>query len=178
METKSTPARAEANRRNARRSTGPRTTAGKARSAVNATRHGLLSRETLLPDESAADFAAFRARMLAALAPEGELEELLADRVVSGAWRLRRFVAVEGAVFEGSRKTWKGEERGLGHAFVSSAVNGDVFSKLTRYEAALERGLFRALHELQRLQAARAGERVPLPVAVDVELSGAPEGSA
>jgi hypothetical protein len=168
-----TPTRAAANRRNALRSTGPRTPAGKARSSKNATRHGLLSREELLPDESAADFAAFRDRMLEALAPEGDLEELLADRVVSGAWRLRRFVRVEVAAFERSRYQWNTkEDHGLGYAFSSLAVNGDVFSKLSRYEAGLERSLFRALHELQRLQASRAGELVPPPVAVDIEVSG------
>jgi len=37
-----------------------------------------------------------------------------------------------------------------------------------RYETSIERGLYRALHELQRLQAARRGEAVAAPVAVDV----------
>ena len=46
----------------------------------------------------------------------------------------------------------------------------DTLSKVSRYEAALERGLFRALHELQRLQAMRAGAAVLPPVAVDVIL--------
>jgi hypothetical protein len=40
----------------------------------------------------------------------------------------------------------------------------------TRYEVTLERSLYRALHELQRLQAARAGQPVPLPEAVDVDV--------
>ena len=39
---------------------------------------------------------------------------------------------------------------------------------LSRYENTLERGLFKALHELQRLQAERQGDAVPLPEAVDV----------
>ena len=42
---------------------------------------------------------------------------------------------------------------------------------LSRSESPLERGLFKALHELQRLQAARQGEAVPLPEAMDVEVS-------
>ena len=42
---------------------------------------------------------------------------------------------------------------------------------LSRYESTLERGLFKALHELQRLQAERQGDAVPLPEAVDVEVS-------
>ena len=42
---------------------------------------------------------------------------------------------------------------------------------LSRYEVTLERSLYKALHELQRLQAARDGQAVPLPVAVDVSVS-------
>ena len=43
--------KAEANRKNAQRSTGPRTAGGKARVAQNAITHGLLSEKALLPDE-------------------------------------------------------------------------------------------------------------------------------
>jgi hypothetical protein len=35
----------------------------------------------------------------------------------------------------------------------------------------LERSLYKALHELQRLQAARDGQAVPLPEAVGVDIS-------
>jgi hypothetical protein len=42
---------------------------------------------------------------------------------------------------------------------------------LSRYEVTLERSLYKALHELQRLQAARQGQAVPLPEAVDVDFS-------
>jgi hypothetical protein len=44
----------------------------------------------------------------------------------------------------------------------------DTFGKLTRYEAALERSLYKALHELQRLQLVRAGRAALAPIAVDV----------
>jgi hypothetical protein len=47
----------------------------------------------------------------------------------------------------------------------------DVLDKVARYESGLERSLFRALHELQRLQAARAGVIVPPPAAMDVDLT-------
>ena len=45
---------AQANRRNALRSTGPKTPEGKAAVRHNATKHGLLSQEVLLPGEDAA----------------------------------------------------------------------------------------------------------------------------
>ncbi len=62
----------------------------------------------------------------------------------------------------------------LGRTFIRDASAANAFSKLSRYETALERSLYKALHELQRLQAARnANGRVSPPVAVDVDVSGA-----
>ena len=45
-----------------------------------------------------------------------------------------------------------------------------TMEKMNRYETTLERSLYKALHELERRQAARDGQAVPLPVAVDVNL--------
>ena len=50
------------------------------------------------------------------------------------------------------------------------AHHGDVFPKVGRYEAMLDRGLLRALHELERRQARRRGERVPVPDILHVEV--------
>ena len=61
----------------------------------------------------------------------------------------------------------------LGRTFARDATGANAFSKLSRYETTIERGLYKALHELQRLQAARgAGSGVPPPMAVDVDVSG------
>jgi len=46
----------------------------------------------------------------------------------------------------------------------------DILEKVARYEGALERSLFRTLHELQRLQAAQSGVAVPPPAALDVTI--------
>jgi hypothetical protein len=54
---------AEANRQNAKKSTGPRTPAGKAVVALNGMKHGLLSRESLVKGESEADLVAFGKRL-------------------------------------------------------------------------------------------------------------------
>lgn len=51
-----------------------------------------------------------------------------------------------------------------------------VTDRIARYEAHLSRQLAQALHELQRLQAARAGASIPPPVMVDVTISGSEEG--
>ena len=61
----------------------------------------------------------------------------------------------------------------LGRTFIRDASEANAFSKLSRYETAIERSLYKALHELQRLQATRhAPGNVPPPMAVDVDVSG------
>ena len=49
-------ARLIANALNAKKSTGPRTEAGKRRSSMNAIKHGMTSRFAMLPDEDPAGF--------------------------------------------------------------------------------------------------------------------------
>ena len=80
-------------------------------------------------------------------------------------------------MLESGRKNWRGEEVGLSSGFVSYCVNGDAFSKLNRYEVAIERSFFRTLHELQRLQAGRLGREVAVPSVVDVDVSVRAEGA-
>ncbi|OWK34180.1 hypothetical protein [Fimbriiglobus ruber] len=90
--------RRTANRRNAEKSTGPKTPAGRAKVAGNALAHSLDSARTVLPGESAAAWDQHRAGVMTSLAPVGELEVALADRVAACLWRLRRVVAYETAV--------------------------------------------------------------------------------
>jgi len=169
--------KAASNRRNSRKSTGPKTPEGKAVVSRNATKHGLLNREALLPDEDGNALAAFSQSLRAELQPVGELESLLVDRIISASWRLRRVLRVEGEIFQEER-----EDLGnimavgtrLGAAFIRQGTRS--FSCLSRYETAIERGLYRALHELQRLQALRAGQPVPPPVAVDMDVNVSTEG--
>jgi hypothetical protein len=51
--------------------------------------------------------------------------------------------------------------------------DANTLQKITRYEAHLSRQVLQGLHELQRLQAARGGQAVPLPAALDVVVDGA-----
>jgi hypothetical protein len=61
----------------------------------------------------------------------------------------------------------------LGQTFVRDGNKANAFSKLSRYETTIDRSLYKALRELQRLQTARgAGGNVSPPVAVDVDVSG------
>jgi hypothetical protein len=71
------------------------------------------------------------------------------------------------------RSEQEDETATLGRTFVRDADKANAFSKLSRYEAAIERSLYKALHELQRLQAARRADGdVPPPAATDVDVSG------
>lgn len=90
------PAKIAANRRNAAKSTGPKTLAGKKASALNATRHAVLSVVPVLPGVERADaWEAHRSATIASLAPVGYLETVLADRVASLLWRLGRVTRYE-----------------------------------------------------------------------------------
>jgi hypothetical protein len=95
----SSPAKIEANRRNARRSTGPITSVGKARSSKNALRHGVYSSMPVVAGlEWNEDWETHRVGILKSLAPEGALEEALAERVALCFWRLNRVHRYETAI--------------------------------------------------------------------------------
>lgn len=93
--------KAAANRRNATRSTGPRTPAGKAVAKMNALVHGMRAEIPVVPGETAEEWEVFRAGVTASLTPVGTLEAELADRVAALAWRLRRAAAFETGVTAG-----------------------------------------------------------------------------
>jgi len=156
-----------ANRNNARQSTGPRSAPGKAIVAQNAVKHGLLAAHLLLPDESKIQLDEFRTVLRAQLSPVGPLESLLVERIISAAWRLRRLLRIETEMMTEhlQQKTPQWElasvfsnsapAPSLGAALARKPARIDTYDKLRRYEAHLERGLFRALHELQTIQSTR-----------------------
>ena len=200
--------KAEANRQNARKSTGPKTPEGKDAVRLNALKHGLLSQEVLLPDEDAEALQELGERLRAELQPAGELENLLVDRIISLTWRLRRLGQVEAGIFawelyeelaeraerearaqestvldeihasytsvtnepkhraaleraEKMRGLRDAEGTNLGRTFARDSDKANAFSKLSRYETTIDRGLYKALHELERRQAARRGGERP-----------------
>src|SRR5918995_62602 len=90
---------AQANRRNALKSTGPKTPAGKAAVRLNANKHGLRSQEVLLPGEDEEALKELDENLRAELQPVGELENLLVDGIIAAHWRLRRLRRVEAGIF-------------------------------------------------------------------------------
>jgi hypothetical protein len=89
----------EANRRNAQRSTGPKTRNGRAVYKMNALKHGILSKEVLVRglniQENALELLALHERFRRELKPVGPVEEMLVDQIVTARWRLRRALTAE-----------------------------------------------------------------------------------
>ena len=83
-------AQIDANRQNAKKSTGPKTAAGKRIVSQNALKHGLFAHEAVIHGESQADFELHREALSAEWRPVGPTESMLAERIVSLSWRLQR----------------------------------------------------------------------------------------
>jgi hypothetical protein len=88
--TATTPDRAEINRRNAQRSTGPRTPEGKNRSKFNALKHGLTAQTLVLPGEDAAALQARLDAWTTDLRPGNVIEQFLIERAATVSWQLDR----------------------------------------------------------------------------------------
>lgn len=143
----------EANRENAKLG-GVKTEEGKAISKYNAVKHGLLSDKVLFGNEDKTELDDLKEKIRNDLKPCSEIELILTDRITANFWRLRRAMEIE------KKDTL-------------SSGGGMMYQpeKVFRYEIMLERGIYKALHELQRLQAERKGKKVPLPVAIDMDIS-------
>lgn len=89
-----------ANRTNARRSTGPKTAAGKARSSQNALKFGIFCRDLLVPGEDPEVLNVFKRDMIRCLNPRNDLELQLAEQIIADEWRIKRVRAAEHAAFE------------------------------------------------------------------------------
>jgi hypothetical protein len=90
----------EANRRNATKSTGPQTEAGKRRSRRNAMRHGLTAETVIDGLEDSKDYQSFQQSVTAEFEAQTAVERELVLRLANLLWRLRRAIAIETGLFE------------------------------------------------------------------------------
>ena len=90
----------EANRRNALKSTGPKSAAGKDQSRRNAVRHGLTAETVIGMLEDAEDYRQFEAAVIADYDAQSAVERELVLRLASLLWRLRRATTMETGLFE------------------------------------------------------------------------------
>ena len=125
----------EANRANARKSTGPRSQGGKARSRLNAVTHGLTARQLVVGAEKPEEFDAFREALFADLEPSGALQCELVDEVARSMWRLRRIPVLEADLL--NRVTIRDDDLGAPERRRTKTVRGSLpegHSQRTRTE--------------------------------------------
>ena len=90
---------AAANQANAQHSTGPRTPAGKARSAMNALRHGLTALSPVLPSEDLDAYNRHVQEFVNDYQPTTATERQLTRELADTAWRINRLPALEASIF-------------------------------------------------------------------------------
>ena len=151
----STPAQLVANQANAQLSTGPATPQGKAKSSLNALKHGLFSQgDCVLPGESQADFEELIEQFHEEFIPRAPQELVLVHHLASLTWRQLRLHRFETKRFLQWEKEANDQETAL-------VADGKLFQDLTRislYGARLARERKETLAELERVGAARREE--------------------
>ena len=166
-----------ANRRNSKKSTGPKKRQGKAGVSQNAVKHGLFARQTVISSENQDDFSLERDRILSELAPESPMESMLAERIVDLSWRLNRVRCIQNQTIDAlsARNTsspltkltqsllFKGKglpqadssdpakDLALGRMAIKDFSNSRVLDRLLMYERRIENSMFKTILELQRL---------------------------
>ena len=163
----STKKQIQANRTNAKKSTGPKTPEGKAKSAQNATKHGLTATTDVIKGESQEEFDAHKQSFLECLNPQNAIEDFLADRAVSLAWRLKRATRIERQFLDGFAADLKyvRENRSplwsypassqdpdltLGCAVRRDLDNNKTLERLTLYERRIENSFFKCYNEIKK----------------------------
>ena len=80
----------EANRRNAQKSTGPKSAEGKSQSRFNALKHGMRANLLVLPGEDGEEFQARVDGWTDDLKPRNQREQYLIERAARVSWQLDR----------------------------------------------------------------------------------------
>ena len=147
----------EANRRNAQKSTGPKTPEGKAACSMNALRHGLRARSVVLPGENKDEFHQLCNDLEAEWHPQSRTEQFYVEQMAVSQWKLTRMEVVEVNIFKDA----------------DAKTQVSTLDRLWQAEHRLERSFSRAQRELQRLQASRPQPEEPAPQPAAEAASGA-----
>jgi len=141
----------DANRRNAAKSTGPRSAQGKAVSSMNALQSGVYAQSEIIAGENPADLQALTAEYIRRFHPTTPEQRRYVDTLIRDDWRLRRLARAEAQLWEYTMRhtALLDQENPLGHVV---AVAGDPFARLQRRINDIERSSKSALRELERLQ--------------------------
>ena len=157
------PAQILANRENSIRSTGPVTAEGKTVASQNSRKHGLCSRQIVLPGEDPAEYDALRENLFEHYAPANETERTLVEEVTSGSWRLARARRHETAILKKLiGDNCKNPDQAFAKLFIEKPKE---VARLLRYITTIERAYYRALNKLEKLQKERTQHEQDLAVA-------------
>ena len=135
-----TQAQIDANRINAKKSTGPRTPEGKARSRANALRHGLCGTAILMDCEQEDEFNEMVDDLLEEWQPATTTEKMVFYKMVEQYWLSRR-ATTQLAESTGYLIDPDGDEKDARNV-----------SLMLRYNQSAMRGFFKAMNELIKLQ--------------------------
>jgi hypothetical protein len=158
----------------------------------NATKHGLLAAGITELDDAESYCATLR-DIKREKNPVGVIEQHLVESIGLHMMRLRRAARLEGEyITDVLNPPIRDRDRNLMSAVVEETCGALVdpgspapmqcgsvqplVSLYQRYMTAIEQQLYRALHELERLQRMRRGEHLPAPAAVDVTVHAEPHG--
>jgi len=141
----STESQIQANRENAKLSSGPKSEAGKAISALNNTRHGLAGAFRVLPSESQSDFDELLAALREEHRPETFTEATLVEAMAQHHWLRRRALSLESSCYDPATGVINDEKQ---------------LALYLRYQTTHERGFHKALNDLLKLRAARRKEQI------------------
>ena len=136
--------RAEINRRNAQRSTGPKTGEGKLASSRNSLKHGLASGEMIIPGEDPAAFEVLLHELLEEHQPSNSTEELLINQMAQSYWLMQRAIRLQN------------------ECFTDSGVDEKRLSLFLRYQATHHRAFHKALAALTTLQKGARSQATPV----------------
>ena len=149
----------EANRTNARKSTGPCSVEGKAASRMNALKSGIDANSQVIRGELFTDLEALKTEYYGRFHPTTPETRMLVDALIDAEWLLRRFRAVETQLWEDATHIF---DITLAQAYSKKC---DEFTRLQRRIDMTQRHYHDALRLLQRLQAEDAVEPNPEPAA-------------
>jgi hypothetical protein len=124
-----------ANRRNALKSTGPRTARGKARAAMNGLTHGIFSKRLFLPGEPRSALIRLHRRVVNDLQPRNQQELDLVNAIVMAKWKLRRLKRV------GLSAATPHLDRVLGYEAWLEGIVDRSFFKLVRLREEVDSGI-------------------------------------
>jgi hypothetical protein len=106
-------ARIDANRRNAKFSSGPTSVLGKERSKMNAFKHGMASRQDTVPGEDPREFAQRLDDWNDTLAPQNPVDKYLVKHAVRASWKVDRATSAQNQRLTSLIENAPGREREL-----------------------------------------------------------------